>query len=232
MEKTIRAIGVGLALALSACGQDEPPKTPEPAMAPQPFAPTVNQTDDNGASSAHDAGISPVADLNGAASRDAAIAIGLTNGQIIEVTRTANVGEIEQAHLAHKKSKDPRVQKLAAMMIRDHVEAQTKGDALARKAELNPEKSPVSESLENEAKGATQTLKAESGLEFDKAYVDMQVREHQEVLDTINDKLIPCSTNLELSAYLHDVQASVATHLEHARELQRELAGSERRSAK
>jgi predicted outer membrane protein len=162
---------------------------------------------------------------------DAGIATGLTNDQILEVTRTADIGEIQQAHMAHERSKDPRVQKLAAMMMRDEVDAETKGDALANKADLNPDKSSVSESLEDDAKRAMSALKGESGLEFDKDYVDIQVRAHQVVLDMLNDNLIPRSTSPALSAYLHDVKASVSTHLQHAQELREELAGSERSSS-
>jgi putative membrane protein len=162
----------------------------------------------------------------------ARIVAALTNDQILEVTRTADVAEIEQAHLAHERSKDPRIQKLAAAMMRDYVEAETKGDALANKVELNPAKSPESESLESETKDATRALKAETGVAFDAAYVDTQVREHRTVLDMLSRSLIPSSTDMSLSAYLRDIQASVTMHLGDARELQRAIREARSSSTK
>jgi predicted outer membrane protein len=239
MKKRISAMVAGAALAMVACGLEEPPRSPEaPGTTPHPSqmdAPSVSAaSNDLGAQwSLRAAGASTqVADLNGSAVRDAGLFTGLTNGQILEVTRTANVGEIQQAHMAHERSRDPRIQKLAAMMMHDQVDAETKGDALANKAGLNPDKSSASESLEDDANRATLALKTENGLEFDKDYVDTQVRAHQAVLDLLNDRLIPYSTSAGLSAYLNDVKVFVLTHLQHASELQQELAGSERSSAK
>jgi hypothetical protein len=43
------------------------------------------------------------------------------------------------------------------------------------------------------------------------------------VLDTIDTKLMPCASNTDVKAYLEDIRASVAAHLEHARKLDAEM---------
>jgi putative membrane protein len=222
MKPWIVAAGTGLALALVACGQYDPPRAPEPPPLVAASAPTPRGGKD-GTRRAYDAATAVYAhtDEEDVLSAHARVAASLTNDQILEITRTADVAEIEQAHLAHERSMDPRVQKLAATMMRDYVATETEGDALANKVELNPEKSPTSESLESETKDATRALKAETGLAFDAAYVDTQVREHRTVLDMLSRTLIPSSTDISLSAYLRDVRASVEAHLEDARDLQR-----------
>jgi putative membrane protein len=218
---------LGALLALVACSPEAPPRSPDPQSVPVAGSTLREEPSDgnDGTRRWHDAGaaVRVFADKSDIVSAHARIASALTNDQILEITRTADVAEIEQAHLAHERSKDPRVQKLAATMMRDYVEAETKGDALANKVELNPSKSPTSESLESETKDATRALKAETGFAFDAAYVDTQVREHRAVLDMLGRTLIPSSTDMSLSAYLNDIQASVTTHLEDARELQRAL---------
>jgi putative membrane protein len=150
----------------------------------------------------------------------------LSDAQIIEITHTANAGEIEQARLAQTKAKDARVKKLAAMMIKDHSDADAKGLKLAKKASLTPATSPTAESLKSDAESNTTALKSQMGADFDKAYVDAQVKEHQAVLDTIDQKLVPSAQNADLKAYLADVRTAVAMHLDHAKDLQSALSSS------
>jgi putative membrane protein len=147
----------------------------------------------------------------------------LNDSQILQIAHTANAGEIDQARLALTKSQDARVRKFANMMIKEHNMADAKGVAVARKDSLTREPSPTSEVLESDAQRATNTLKAEAGADFDKDYVDTQVREHQAVLDTLDQKLIPNAKGADVKSYLQDVRAAVATHLTHAQDLQKAL---------
>jgi putative membrane protein len=144
----------------------------------------------------------------------------LTDEQVLEVTHTANQGEIEQAKLAQSKSKDARVKKLAAMMLKEHSAADTKALAIGRKANLTLQPSSTSTSLETDAQSATSALIAQTGIDFDKGYVDTQVKEHQAVLDMIDQKLIPNAKSADVKAFLADVRSAVAMHLQQATELQ------------
>ncbi len=112
---------------------------------------------------------------------------------------------------------------LAQMMVRDHSQADKKGMVVAKKGKIERDPSPTSESLESDAQVATRTLRAETGADFDKDYVDTQVREHQATLDTLDQKLIVNATSPDLKAYLVEVRAAVAAHLQHAQELQKDL---------
>lgn len=147
----------------------------------------------------------------------------LSDDQILGVTHTANAGEIEQGRLAMTKAHDARVKALAADMVKDHSAAQSQGASLATKAGLKPSPSPASDQLQSEAEGATRSLKSETGSDFDKSYVDTQVREHQAVLDVIDQKLLPNAKGADLKAYLQEVRTTVARHLDHAKGLQQEL---------
>jgi putative membrane protein len=220
MKTNINILWIGLGMAMVGCSHDAPPRSPQQPIA---VSPATKPSPPHFSSANADLGADE-------ALRDSGT--GLTNDQILEVTRTANIEEIQQAHVAHERSKDPRVQKLAAMMMRDEVEAETKGDALANEAALNPDQSSASASLEGASKRETLALKTEGGPEFDRGYVDVQVRAQQALLDLLRDELIPRSTSAGLSAYLHDIKASALTHLQHARDLQQELAGSDRNGTK
>ena len=147
----------------------------------------------------------------------------MTDNQILGFTHAANLGEIEQGRLAQTKAKESKVKAFATMMVKEHSDADARGQALAKKANLKPEPSPAMDSLKSDAESMTKSLKSEAPADFDKAYVDSQVTEHKAVLDSIDQKLIPSATNPDLKAYLANVRNAVATHLQHAEDLQKEM---------
>ena len=144
----------------------------------------------------------------------------LTDGQILQIAHTANLAEVEQAKVAQSRTRDPRVKKLAAMMVRDHTAADAKGMAIAKKASWNLAPSSIATSLESDAQSATRTLRSESGGTFDRDYVDTQVKEHRAVLDLIDGKLLPDAKDADVKAFLAEVRPKVAQHLQHAQDLQ------------
>jgi putative membrane protein len=81
--------------------------------------------------------------------------------------------------------------------------------------------SATSETLAGTADGTTRTLDREPPQDFDKEYVDSQVHEHQTVLDTIDQKLLDSAQDANVRAYVVDVRAAVASHLQHAQYLQK-----------
>jgi putative membrane protein len=208
-----------LVAVLAACGGDQAPaNAPAPAMATTtdvaPATTTLPAAATAAAVTAAPATTTPPASAPPAT---------LTDEQILQVAHSADLGEIEQGTLALTKAKDARVKKLAKMMVSDHTAADTKGMALGKKNNLTPAASPVSTSLESDAQAATSTLKSATGADFDKAYVDAQVKEHQAVLDTIDQKLAPAAKNADLKAFLADVRPKIATHLQHAEDLQKAM---------
>ncbi len=217
-----------VAMILGACGgSDEPAKAPEnppsAAEASPPPSADAGPTSVNVPPPATEPAPpppNPTANTDRMPSDSAP----LTDDQILEITHVANTGEIEQAKLAQTKSKDARVKKLAAMMIKDHSAADTKGVTLAKKDNFSPSSSAVSTSIESDANDKTSMLKGQTGTDFDKSYVDTQIKEHQAVLDTIDQKLLPNAKNADVKAYLTEVRSKVSMHLQHAQMLQTDLA--------
>jgi putative membrane protein len=148
----------------------------------------------------------------------------MSDAQILQVTHFGDVAEVAQGKLAMDKAKDPRVKQLAQMMVADHGEADKKALEIVKKENMVLADSPTSTSLKSDADATTDSLKTKTGAEFDKAYVDAQVTEHQAVLDTLDTKLIPAAKDADVKAYLTEVRGKVAMHLDHARQLQTDLA--------
>ncbi|HEU5479694.1 MAG TPA: DUF4142 domain-containing protein [Candidatus Tumulicola sp.] len=234
MRKSIQSI-LGLttvALAIAACGNgnNEPPKSPDNPPGTTAPAPATGSAMDAGTTMlTPPATPAPV----GTSSSEMASTERMasepstsppTDDQILQIVHVANEGEIEQAKLAQSKAKDPRVKKFAAMMQKDHTAADDKGLSMGRRDHIDLSPSKASSDLESGANDNTQMLKGASGADFDKSYVDTQVKEHQEVLDAIDQKLVPNAKNADLRTYLAEVRTKVAMHLQHAKDLQAQLA--------
>jgi len=215
------------------CGAKEPPASvpsppnpPEPALAPEPM------TENGGSPAKSDPGsmVPTPADKAAAASppTDAPAPASnpppaLTDDQILYVLHTANAGEIEQAHLARQKAKNARVKQFASMMIKDHSDADKKGTDVAKKAKASPSANDVSKGLESDAKQMTTTMSSQKGADFDRSYMDAQVKEHQAVLDLIDKQLAPNAKSTELKTMLQTIRPKIEGHLKHAQEIQKNL---------
>jgi putative membrane protein len=156
----------------------------------------------------------------------------LTDAQIVTVTSTANTGEIEMGELAKKSATTPDVKNYAAMMITQHRDLETKGKTLVTKVKITPAESDQSTALKNEVNTTITELKTQKGKDFDKAYIESQVRTHREVLDLIDNKLLPNAQNGELKTQLTDARSHVASHLAKAQELQAKLEATPATPAK
>jgi putative membrane protein len=144
----------------------------------------------------------------------------LSDAQIAKVLETVDSGEIEQAKLAQKKSKNPKVKKFAAHMIQAHTKSKTKGAAWVKKAKLTPEASPVSEELSQKGASSLTTLQGADAAGFDAAYIAAQAQAHQEVLGLIDSRLTPSATDEALKGMLAETRTMVETHITEAKDLE------------
>jgi putative membrane protein len=149
----------------------------------------------------------------------------LTEAQIASITDAANADEVEQGKLALAKATDPRVKQFARLMVAHHTEAKTKQAALLEKSHTLPEATPTSQALAKSGTDALAVLKGKSGAPFDRAYVDLQVKEHRDVLALLDDKILPAVHDAGLRQELGEARTRVADHLKAAESLQSALAG-------
>ena len=143
----------------------------------------------------------------------------LSDAQIARITNDANATEIEQGKLAQARAKDARVKAFADRMVKHHTEAKDKQAKLG----LTTAESDLSTKLERESGTAMGALRANAGKSFDQEYLQTQIKEHQQVLDTIEQQLLPNAKGSELKAYLKEIRPTVEAHLKDARELEVKL---------
>lgn len=149
-----------------------------------------------------------------------------TDPQIAAIVVAANTVDINAGKLAKSKAQHKEVKAFAQQMITDHTGVNKQASALVKKLKVKPEENATSKSLMDGGKKTLADLKPLKGAEFDKAYIDQEVTYHQQVLDTIDNTLLPNAQNAELKDLITKVRPAIAAHLDHAKQIQAKLSKS------
>lgn len=144
----------------------------------------------------------------------------LSDAEITHILNETNKGEIDIAKLAKKKATNDEVKNFAEMMITEHSTNNKNSMQLVRKLNLRPVNNEKSKEIEQEGEKVLSKLKEIEGKDFDLAYINAQVNRHQQVLDNLENSLIPAARNPEIKALLDRTKSSAADHLEYAKKIQ------------
>lgn len=150
-------------------------------------------------------------------------AMNLNDGQILAVASAANQGEVDAAEVARKNASSADVKQFAAMMMTHHRDAMNKERQVQDKAKVQLEPNDVSTNIKSEGEQSLATLRNQSGAEFDRMYIDSQVKLHRDVLTTIDRQLLPDVSSPAVKAHLQQMRKDVAAHLAKAEQLQKKL---------
>jgi putative membrane protein len=145
---------------------------------------------------------------------------GVTDAQIASIVVTANQVDIDAGQLAASRATNDEVKRFAQLMVTDHTGVNQAAGELAAKLKVTPQDNPTSQSLKTDGEKSLTHLKTLRGAAFDTAYIDREVAYHQQVIDALDNSLIPGATNQELKALLVKVRPAFVAHLEHAKRLQ------------
>ncbi len=163
----------------------------------------------------------------GAGAGDTAGAAGaMSEGDALGMLTVVNEHEIASSEAAQKKGVKGPVADFAKMMITDHTKNQQQTRALEGTAGVTI--GTAGEVATHRAKHEAERtqMAALNGQEFERAYVDAQVRGHQETLTMLDQRLLPAAQNAALKQHLTTTRTAVAAHLEQARALQGQAGGA------
>ena len=149
----------------------------------------------------------------------------MTDSQIAMVVMTADTAEVSQAKMATQKAQNKQVKSFANHMMKDHSTNEHQVAQFDKKRKMTPEESQLSQTLTTQAQQTSTQLQGMTGAQFDKAYMDAQVQQHQMVLDALNNQLIPNAQNTQLKDMLEKTAKKVAQHLEMAKKIQARMTG-------
>jgi putative membrane protein len=221
---------ISAALALAACSSESLPFAVEGGLEDAADGAEGSAMEDVEASS-------QAADVESgeAAAADADAAMPLSDEQIVYIVHVSNQCEIQTAQLALMHAVNQQVRDFANTMITDHTAGETAltmlfaspdagpdADASALDAALTREggvpsaPSYISNMLQQECMLQQQTLMLKTGSAFDLTYMSGQVSAHSEVLQLIDNVLIPAAASPALKTALMQAATVLSQHLQMA----------------
>lgn len=147
----------------------------------------------------------------------------MDDAQIADVVITANNIAIQAGKLAHSRSSDQKIKEYAKRMIGEHAVVNYAATELTARLNLTARNNPISNALQTDSEKNIAELASLHGSEFDKAYIDQVVILHQDILDTIDNRLMPNARNENLKAFLYNLFSPLSDHLEQAWEIRESL---------
>lgn len=207
-----------------------PPSMPD-TMAPMspPGVPSVPDT----IARADTAGVMPQPDVMrqpGVVQREAAGVLGVdaaamfAGPNIAAVSAASNRVEIETSRIAVERASDDRVRQFAQRMIDEHQRLDQEMQQLLQQQGVRPQDNALSVQLERNIQPMLDSLRAQQGAAFDRAYLLQQISAHELTLNTLETSLIPSAQDAQLRQMLEQhVRPAVAEHLRQAKELEKSM---------
>jgi len=147
-----------------------------------------------------------------------------TPAAILSQMNVANTVEMQVARMAAKKASSSDVKKLAEKLAVDHSKNREEVKALARK--LNEPLTPAAGGDITAADSAAMPsdLEGKSGAEFDRAFVEHQIRVHQSNIQKLQDQMLPAAHNAQVKIFLQKSLADMQGHLASLQEVQQKIS--------
>lgn len=136
---------------------------------------------------------------------------GLDDPTIVAILDGTNAADIETGQLAMERGSTKEVRDFGAMLARDHRTVQQQGRDLVQRLGVTPTPPKDDASARAHAE-AMAMLRAKSGLDFDKAFLDHEVKFHQDVIDAMNGTLLPAIQNPDLRDLVVKVAPAFDAH--------------------
>ena len=150
----------------------------------------------------------------------------LSDAQMASLMDVADTSSVEQAREAGRKAKSSSVRDLAHQELTDYAAARSKLTAIVARASISPQTSPGAEQIRASAQQNGRKPSSGDGTLTSRAkqYVDARIAAEGELLNLLDDKLVPGAQNAELREHLQSIRSAVARHLKMAEQIQGTLA--------
>lgn len=145
------------------------------------------------------------------------------DAHIADIIVTASSIAIEAGKLAQFRSSSEEIKSYAQRMVGDHTEVSQSAIELVTRLKVTLQDNPISQSLKADGESDLAKLQALLGGAFDKAYIDQKIVFYQNILDTIDNQLMPHVSNQELKVLLFNLFSPFSLHLDDAQQMQESL---------
>jgi len=143
----------------------------------------------------------------------------LGDAEILQIVTALDSGEVEQAEVARKKSTDRQVAAYAEQIFQEHTRAKQRDEQLAPSSGPMTVQSSLAEDLAGTRHQTLQALETADSAAFGELYIRGQIQQHEEVLDLLDNHLIPRADDPRLKLHLQNSRTLVDSHLSKAKEV-------------
>ncbi len=146
----------------------------------------------------------------------------LNDPTIVAIFDAANTADIETGQLAVERGTTKEVRDFGAMLVHDHRIVRQQGRDLAEALGVTPTP-PADDASAVAHADAMASLRSKQGTEFDKAFLDHEVRFHEDVINAVQSTLLPAIENGEVKAFVEKVAPAFDAHRIAAENLRKKL---------
>lgn len=141
-----------------------------------------------------------------------------SSGEILHVLQTVNDAEIKQAGIVLQRSNTSSVKEVAQMIMQDHKRSNQRLESVAETAGVKLEGSVLNTGLRAQGNEIAENLTGLSGRELDCTYLQKQAEQHELVLKTVREQLLPGAEQPQVRELLTMSTPRLEAHLEASRE--------------
>jgi putative membrane protein len=142
---------------------------------------------------------------------------------VLSQMNVANTTEIQLATVAAKQARSAQVKQIARKLAADHTRNRDQLRALAQKlnVSLTPSQGGSVSAADSAAMPAD--LQSKSGADFDRAFVQHEIDDHQSNIEKIEGQILPSMQDEQVKAYLQKTVTEMQGHLSSLQKLQQQL---------
>jgi putative membrane protein len=146
-----------------------------------------------------------------------------TPAAILSQLYAANTAEIQVSKLAARKAASPAVKRVAAKLAADHAKNREEERALAQKLNITLTPAAGAETSAADSTALPSDIQGKTGRDFDKAFVEHEIKDHEDNIQKIQTQLLPAASNPEVKAYLQKTLTAMQGHLASLKQVQQQL---------
>ena len=143
-----------------------------------------------------------------------------TPAAILSQMNVTNTAEIQLARMAAKKATSPDVKKMAEKLAVEHSKNREQVRALAQKLGASMTPAAGGDVTTSDSAAVPSDLQEKSGAEFDRAFLQHQVMDHESNIQKIQNQMLPSVQDPQVKMYLQRTLADMQGHLASLKEVQ------------
>jgi putative membrane protein len=147
-----------------------------------------------------------------------------TPAGILSQMNVANTMEIQLARMAAKQASSPAVKRIANKLVTDHSKNRQQVEALAQKLNVSMTPALGGDVAAADSAAMPADLQGKTGAEFDRAFIQHQIQDHQSNIQKIQSQMLPAVQEPQLKAYLQKTLTDMQGHLSSLQQTERQMS--------